>query len=78
MRYPGIDWETNGYETISYVQYAHAIDKVAYWLDDQLGKAIGNDTIAYFGLNDPGYAILVPAAIKTGRKVYCKHFYCTR
>jgi acyl-coenzyme A synthetase/AMP-(fatty) acid ligase len=69
MRYPGIDWETKGYEIITWSQYAQAIDKVAYWLDDQLGKTTCADTIAYFGPNDPRYAILMPATIKTGRKV---------
>jgi acyl-CoA synthetase (AMP-forming)/AMP-acid ligase II len=69
MRYPGPDWETKGYETISWIQYANAINKVAYWLDDQLGPAAENDTIAYFGPSDPRYAIVVPAAIKTGRRV---------
>ena len=65
MRYPGSDWETKGYETISWVQYADAINKVTYWLDEKLGQATGNDTIAYFGPNDPRYANMIPAAVKT-------------
>jgi acyl-coenzyme A synthetase/AMP-(fatty) acid ligase len=69
MRYPGKDWETEGYRIISCSQYAKAIDKIAYWLDEQLGKAAQVDTIAYSGPNDPRYAIMMPAAIKTGRKV---------
>jgi acyl-coenzyme A synthetase/AMP-(fatty) acid ligase len=69
IRYPGKDWETEGYRTISCSQYARAIDKAAYWLDEQLGKATQADTIAYSGPSDPRYAIIMPAAIKTGRKL---------
>jgi hypothetical protein len=74
MRYPGPDWETKGYETISWIQYADAINKVAYWLDDQLGPAAESVTIAYFGPSDPRYAVIVPAAIKTGRRVSRKQY----
>jgi acyl-CoA synthetase (AMP-forming)/AMP-acid ligase II len=73
MRYPRKDWETEGYQTISCMQYARAIDKVAYWLDEHLGKTTQSDTIAYSGPNDPRYAIIMPAAIKTGRKVCLIH-----
>jgi acyl-CoA synthetase (AMP-forming)/AMP-acid ligase II len=69
MRYPGIDWETQGYKSISWIQWARAIDKVAYWLDTRLGSLEESQTFAYFGPNDARYAILIPASIKTGRKV---------
>ena len=69
MRYPPADWETNGYKTITWRQYASTIDKVAHWLDEHLGKVTGSETVAYFGPNDPRYAILLPACIKTGRTV---------
>jgi acyl-CoA synthetase (AMP-forming)/AMP-acid ligase II len=72
MRYPPKHWETKGYQTISFIQWANAIDKVAYWLDSQLGGAEGSSTVAYFGPNDPRYAILTPAVIKTGRRVCCR------
>jgi acyl-coenzyme A synthetase/AMP-(fatty) acid ligase len=75
MRYPRKDWETVGYRTISCMQYARAIDKVAYWLDELLGKTTQSDTIAYSGPNDPRYAIMMPAAIKTGRKVGFEYPY---
>lgn len=69
LRFAPADWEKTGYETITWSQYADAIDKVAFWLDQQLGKAKDLDTVAYLGPNDPRYGILVPACIKTGRKV---------
>lgn len=69
MRYPPKSWETEGYRTITWSQFADAIDKVAYWLEEKLGNATGNETVAYLGPNDARYAILLPAVVKTGRKV---------
>lgn len=70
MHYPPKDWESTGYRTITMSQYARAVDRMAHWLDSQLGDAISSKTIAYHGPNDPRYAIMVPAAIKTGRRVF--------
>jgi acyl-CoA synthetase (AMP-forming)/AMP-acid ligase II len=69
MRYPSANWEADGYRTITWSQYADAINKVAVWLDEQLGKSHGNDTVAYLGPSDARYAILLPAVVKTNRKV---------
>lgn len=75
MRYPKPDWETRGYDTMSWTQYANAINKLAYWLDENLGPATEIHTIAYLGPSDPRYAIIIPAAIKTGRTVRCSNFH---
>ncbi|RYN36009.1 hypothetical protein AA0115_g1432 [Alternaria tenuissima] len=69
MRYALEDWEQDGYKTITWKQYANAIDKMAFWFDEQLGKAVDRETVAYFGPNDPRYAILVPAIAKSRRKL---------
>jgi acyl-CoA synthetase (AMP-forming)/AMP-acid ligase II len=69
MRYAPADWKENGYRTITWSQYNDAINKVAYWLDEKLGKSTNNQTVAYLGPNDPRYAIILPAVIKTNRKV---------
>ncbi|KAA8615624.1 Acs Acyl-coenzyme A synthetase AMP- fatty acid ligase [Pyrenophora tritici-repentis] len=69
MRYALKDWEQAGYQVITWRQYANAINKVAYWFDEKFGKASTCDTVAYFGPNDPRYAILIPAIIKNGRKL---------
>ena len=69
MRYPTENWETQGYKTLTWSQYANAIDKAAYWIDEQLGKSTNNDTIAYLGPNDPRYSIMLPAMVKTNRNV---------
>lgn len=53
MHYPGKGWEAEGYKTISWIEYTNAIDKVAYWLDDQLGKTTQADTVTFFGPNEP-------------------------
>jgi hypothetical protein len=71
MRYPRLGWETRGYDIISWTDYANAINKVAFWLDEKLGSATDIDTFAYLGPSDPRYAIIVPAAIKAGKKVRC-------
>ncbi|KAI4928408.1 uncharacterized protein J4E92_005894 [Alternaria infectoria] len=68
MRYAPDDWLHSGYKTITWKQYASAIDKMAFWFDERLGKAVDCETIAYFGPNDPRYAILIPAIVKNGRK----------
>lgn len=70
FRYAPMNWEDVGYKTITWRQFINAVDKVAYWLDEQLGKATDEiETVAYFGPNDARYAIMVPVCIKTGRRV---------
>ncbi|KAI4692726.1 uncharacterized protein J4E88_001094 [Alternaria novae-zelandiae] len=68
MRYAPDDWLHRGYKTITWKQYASAIDKMAFWFDERLGKAVDRETVAYFGPNDPRYAILIPSVVKHGRK----------
>lgn len=68
-RYPPPDWETNGYRTITWAQYYDTINKIAHWLDEQLGPSADFDTIAYNGPNDIRYALIWPAVIKTRRQV---------
>jgi len=65
--YPTVDWETDGYRNLTWLQWSDAINKVAFWLDEQLGK-VNIETVAYLGPNDLRYSILMPAMIKTGRK----------
>lgn len=69
VRFPGKDWETKGYRTMTWRQYLDSINKVANWLDAQLGTSTSNDTVAYMGPNDVRYALIWPALNKTGRKV---------
>lgn len=69
MRYPTANWETDGYRTLTWSQYADAINKTAYWLDEKLGKSLGQDVVSYLGPSDLRYPLLVPAVVKTGRKL---------
>ena len=73
MRYPSANWELDGYHTITWKQYADAINKTAHWLDAELGKSTDNETVAYLGLNDARYAIMLGAMVKTGRQVHFPH-----
>ncbi len=77
IRYAPADWETNGYRSISWKQYANAIDKVAYFLDKKLGTTNEPFVIGYFGPNDARYAILIAACIKTGKPVRSKQAFLT-
>ncbi|OAL49441.1 acetyl-CoA synthetase-like protein [Pyrenochaeta sp. DS3sAY3a] len=71
FRSPLANWEVSGYRTITWKQYINAVNKLAYWLDEKLGKATnGIETVAYFGPDDARYAIILPVCIKTGRRVF--------
>ncbi|CAD0111646.1 unnamed protein product [Aureobasidium uvarum] len=61
---------SRGFKDITYADFALAIDALSWWLDETLGKADGTfPTFAYFGPRDLGYAAVVVAAAKVGRKV---------
>ncbi|KAG9666459.1 acetyl-CoA synthetase-like protein, partial [Aureobasidium melanogenum] len=61
---------SKGFKDITYAELARAVDALSWWLDETLGKADGTfSTFAYFGPRDLGYAIVVVAAAKVGRKV---------
>jgi acyl-CoA synthetase (AMP-forming)/AMP-acid ligase II len=72
--YLGKNWEREGFTEITYGQFATAIDKAAYWLDETFGKARHFETVAYSGVNDLRYAFFIVAAQKTGRKVSLKNW----
>ncbi|KAI9163201.1 LOW QUALITY PROTEIN: acetyl-CoA synthetase-like protein [Paramyrothecium foliicola] len=65
----GPDWETEGYRSLTWQQYADGINATAHWLDETFGKSVDNDTVAYSGPSDVRYAFLFAASVKTGRKV---------
>ncbi|KAF2464690.1 acetyl-CoA synthetase-like protein [Lindgomyces ingoldianus] len=68
LRYPADKWKKNGYSIMTWGQFADAINKVAHWLDQQLGKSMDNEAVAYLGPSNARYSIILPAAIKTNRK----------
>ncbi|KAF1922667.1 acetyl-CoA synthetase-like protein [Didymella exigua CBS 183.55] len=64
----GPNWETEGYRSLTWQQYAEGINATAHWLDETFGKSVGNETVAYSGPSDVRYAFLFAASVKTGRK----------
>ena len=59
----------DGFRDISYHQVARAINKTAWWIDEQIGKSTTFENLAYFGPPDLRYSILTVAAQKTGHTV---------
>ncbi|PVH98212.1 acetyl-CoA synthetase-like protein [Periconia macrospinosa] len=58
---------SHGYRTVTYKDLANAIDGLAWWLNENLGKPSQNfDVLSYVGPNDVRYTALVLAAIKAG------------
>ena len=58
-----------GYRCISYSQLQHAVDILAHHIVDALGPGQAFPTLAYFGLWDPRFTMLILAAHKAGYKV---------
>lgn len=59
-----------GYEDITYKQFANAINHAAWWLEHALsGCGESSQTFAYAGPKDLRYPILAVAAVKAGRPV---------
>ena len=57
-----------GYNTFTFGQYANAIDGVAWWLEENIGKGDLGEALAYLGTGggDIYYGILLIAAHKAG------------
>ena len=62
-----LSYET-GYTSISFGQYANAINGVAWWLEHHIGKGDHREALAYVGIGgaDIYSAILLIAAHKAG------------
>ncbi|KAL8898242.1 MAG: hypothetical protein Q9207_006806 [Kuettlingeria erythrocarpa] len=67
---PRSDDLTQGFRDITFRQFAQAIDRAAFWLEDRLGASDGSfETFAYAGDKDLRYSIIAVAAVKVGRKI---------
>ena len=55
-----------GYQNITYLQFANAINGLAWWLEEELGRGDTSEPLAFFGTSgsDVRYAILLIAAVK--------------
>ena len=54
---------------MSFKQLAHAVNYVAWWMEDLVGHAEKFPTIAYTGISDLRYGVMMIAAIKAGYTV---------
>ncbi|RDW80997.1 putative NRPS-like enzyme [Aspergillus mulundensis] len=58
---------SDGFRNVTFNDLAHAVDALAWWIDEHVGKAEqGKETIAYMGANDIRYYIFVLSCSKTG------------
>jgi hypothetical protein len=68
--YPRTADPADDFWAVSYARLANAVNRVAWWLDQTLGKAGHEDhAFAYFGPTDFRYIVFVLAGMKTGHKV---------
>lgn len=70
--FPIDDWNLSaGYEDISYRRLAGAINKLAHFIADHVGRSAPGkfETIAYLGVSDVRYHLLQMAVTKTGHRV---------
>ena len=58
-----------GYRKLTYKLMANAVNGLAWWLEQNLGRSENFETLAYFGTWDPRHILLLLAAVKTGYKV---------
>ncbi|KAF4825945.1 Non-canonical non-ribosomal peptide synthetase FUB8 [Colletotrichum tropicale] len=65
----------DGFRNITIRQLATAVDRLAWYIDDNIGKSSDFETVMYYGLADVRYIITLIAGIKTGHSVlFCSHF----
>ena len=63
------DTYDSGYRSITYRALANAINGVAWFLENTLGKSSDHQTLAYIGPNDITYVMMILGAVKAGYKV---------
>ncbi|RYP38849.1 hypothetical protein DL767_002411 [Monosporascus sp. MG133] len=60
---------SHGYEDVSYNTFANAINKLAWFIVNSIGRSSTFETIAYLGTPDIRYHMIQMASCKTGHKV---------
>ncbi|RYP76208.1 hypothetical protein DL769_003679 [Monosporascus sp. CRB-8-3] len=64
------DWDlSRGYEDVSYGTFANAINELAWFIVNSIGRSSTFETIAYLGTPDIRYHMIEMASCKTGHKV---------
>ena len=59
---------SDGFQDVSYGAFANAINRLAWWIEENLGKTSTFETLSYIGPPDLRYIVLTIAAQKTGYK----------
>ncbi|KAF2811621.1 putative NRPS-like enzyme [Mytilinidion resinicola] len=60
----------SGFRSVTILELSNAIKRVAWLLEEHLGKGQDHETLAYIGPNDLRYSIIVIAAVKAGYKTF--------
>ena len=60
---------SKGFWKLTIDELAHAVDYMAYWIEERAGKSKDFEAIAYIGPNDFRYWIMELAAIKCGHPI---------
>lgn len=63
---------SQGYRKITYREVANAVNALAWWIAENVGKPAkdnGEETVVYMGPNDLRYGILALGSVMTGYKV---------
>lgn len=60
---------SKGFEDISIARFANAINRLAWFINENIGKSSTFETVAYFGVPDIRYHMMQMAVCKTGHKV---------
>ena len=69
VKVPRTSTVEDGFDDITWLQLATAVDRLAYWMFYAQGVRAGHGSIAYTGINDVRYGMVVLAAMKIGCKV---------
>ena len=59
----------DGYRDFTYKEFAAAVNRYSWWLDENLGRSDSFRTLTYFGSRDLRSTLVMYAAVKTGHKV---------
>lgn len=60
---------SDGFQEVTAAKLAYAVNVVSWWIENEIGRATQEQTIAYMGSNDIRYLIFILASMKTGYKV---------
>ncbi|KAH6838682.1 hypothetical protein B0I37DRAFT_387507 [Chaetomium sp. MPI-CAGE-AT-0009] len=58
------------WQDITFLELSKAVDMMAHWMEKELGLGAGDEPVAYTGVNDARYPIIILAALKAGYKAF--------